>query len=321
MLLSTKRLALAVAAAVAVLSSPLAAQEWRGRARVEGTVKSTKGEAIPGAKVSLRWGKSGHGGPDLTTDKAGHWIYFGLAGGPWDLDFEAQGYQTKKISAEFQEVARNPSVDVQLEPEAGAQGAHEEFQVGGKKISKEAVAALEAGNAAMQARNWAEARENYLKALAEMPDNVNLLVRIAAAYSGEGNADKAIEYAKKATEVDPQNDAAWRMIAETELSRGNLDAGKEALNKVPVEKITDPTAYLNLGILLYNKKQNEAAEEAFGKAVAVSPDLADAYYYRGLARISLKKNADAKADFKKYLELSPDGPEANDVKELLKSLS
>ena len=125
---------------------------------------------------------------------------------------------------------------------------------------------------------------------------------------------------RKAAEKNPQDGAVWKTIAELELSRGNLDAGREALSKVPADQITD-TSYLNLGILLYNKKQNEAAEEAFGKAIQLSPDNPDAYYYRGLARMGLKHNADAKADFQKYLELVPDGSEAETVKELLKSLS
>jgi tetratricopeptide (TPR) repeat protein len=109
------------------------------------------------------------------------------------------------------------------------------------------------------------------------------------------------------------------MVAEIELSKGNLDAGKAALDKVPPDKITDPGPYLNMGIILYNKKQAAAAEEAFNKALAVNADLADAYYYRALARLQLKRIPEAKADLKKYLELAPTGADAADAKELLKS--
>lgn len=299
--------------------SALPAQEWRGRARIEGTVKSTKGEPIAGAKVSLRWAQSGRGGPDVTTGKSGHWAYFGLAGGNWDIDFEAPGYETKKITAAFQEGARNEPIDVQLEPVPQAEASHEELQVGGKKISKETAAAIEAGNAALTSKDWVAARESYQKALQEMPDFAPLYMSIAKTYAGEDNAAEAVNWARKAAEKDPQNGAAWRTIAELELSRGNLDAGKEALAKVPKDQITD-TSYLNLGILLYNKKQSAAAEEAFGKAIELSADLSDAYYYRGLARIQLKKTAEAKADLTKYLELAPSGSDAETAKELLKSL-
>jgi len=310
-----------LAAVFVLAASVLSAQEWRGKARIEGTVKSSKGEPIAGAKVSLRWSQSGKGGPDVTSGKNGHWAYFGLAGGNWDIDFEAKGYQTRKITAAFQEGARNEPIDVQLEPEVAAtsEGSHEEIQVAGKKISKETAAAVEAGNAALTAKNWPTARENYQKALTELPDYAPLYMSVAKTYAGEGNDAEAINWARKAAEKDPNDANAWKTVAELELSRGNLDAGKEALSHVPADKQTD-TSYLNLGILLYNKKQPAAAEEAFSKALELSPDSVDALYYRGLSRISLKKNAEAKADLKKYLELAPDGSDADTVKELLKSL-
>jgi Tfp pilus assembly protein PilF len=311
-----------LAAILALSASALSAQEWRGKARIEGTVKSTKGEPIAGAKISLRWAQSGKGGPDVTSGKNGHWAYFGLAGGNWDIDFEATGYETRKITATFQEGVRNEPIDIQLDPVAPAapgEGTHEELQVAGHKISKETAAAVEEGNKALVAKNWSTARENYQKALQELPDYSPLYMSIAKTYAGEGNDAEAINWARKAAEKDPNDANAWKTVAELELSRGNLDAGKEALAKVPADKATD-TSYLNLGILLYNKKQPAAAEEAFGKALELSPDLSDAYYYRGLSRIQLKKMPEAKADLKKYLELAPEGSDADTVKELLKSL-
>ncbi len=124
-----------------------------------------------------------------------------------------------------------------LEPQAAAAAApapaETQILVGGKKISKETAEAIEAGNAAMNAKNWAAARESYLKALGELPDNGPLLQRVAAAYLAEGNADEALRYARQVTEKDPQEYSAWRMIAEIELQRGNLEAGTAALDKVP----------------------------------------------------------------------------------------
>jgi tetratricopeptide (TPR) repeat protein len=315
----SRRIASIAGLALLLSAAVLSAQEWRGRARVEGTVKNEKGEPIADAKVSLRWTQSGKGGPDLTTNKSGHWGFFGLAGGNWDIDFEAPGYQTRQITAHFDEGVRNPLIDVKLEAVQQAQASHEELQIAGQKVSKETAAAIEAGNAALTAKNWEAAREGYLKALEGMPDYAPLMMSVAKTYAGEGKDAEAIEWARKAAEKDPQNPSAWKTVAELELSRGNLDAGKAALAKVPAGQVTD-TSYLNLGILLYNKKQPAAAEEAFGKALELTPDLSDAFYYRGLTRIQLKRTAEAKADLKRYLELAPDGSDADTAKELLKSL-
>ena len=112
------RSGLAAAAIAGLLALPSLAQEWRGgRARIDGVVKNEKGEPIAGAKVSLRWGKSGHGGPDLTTDKSGRWSTAGLVGGPWDVDFEAAGYAPKKIQIQLSEGGRNETVSIEMEPQ------------------------------------------------------------------------------------------------------------------------------------------------------------------------------------------------------------
>lgn len=312
--ISSLALSVLLAAAPALL-----AQEWRGgRARVEGSVKNEKGEPIAGAKVSLRW--KGHPeGPDLTTDKKGKWAILGIVGGSWNIDFEAPGYVSRQISVELKETERSPSIDIQLAP-AQPPVEREELMVGGKRISKETAEAIEKGNAAMTASSFAEARAQYLKAVPELPDNAPLLMRLAAAYYAEGNAEEAVKYAKKVVERDPEDAGAWRMIAEMELQGGNLDAGMAALEKVPPEKIRDGQPYLNMGILLYNKKKSAEAEAALNKAIGIQPDLADAYYMRGLARLQLKKKAEAKADLQKYLELAPSGAEAKDVREILKTL-
>jgi len=316
-----KRILGAALAAVFFAAAGLVGQEWAvGKGRVEGTVKNERGEPVVGCKVSLRWGKSSRGGPDVVTDKKGRWSYFGLSGGPWNIDFEAEGYLTKQISAEFNEGARNPPVEIVLKDKPKAVEAHQEFQVGGKTVSKETVDAIEQGNQALNAKNYSGAREAYAKAVAELPDNGPLLERLAASYYGENNYEEAVKYAKRAAEKDPNDAGAWIMIAEIELQRGNLDAGRAALDKVPEGKVKDPEPYFNVGVLLLNKKKPAEAVPAFDKAIAVKPDYADAYYYRGLARLQEKKSAEAKVDFQKYLELAPDGPDAKDVKDILKTL-
>src|ERR1700738_628893 len=184
-----------------VLASPrqAAAQEWRGgRARVEGTVKNEKGEPIAGAKVMLRY--KGKDGPDVVTDKKGHWAFLGLVGGPWNIDVEAPGYITRQISAGLKEAERNPPMEIQLQPQPPAQAAQEQLMVGGKQVSKETAEAIEKANAAIEAKNYKEARENYAKAVTEMPDNAPLLMRLAASYYGENKLDDAIKYARQAAE-------------------------------------------------------------------------------------------------------------------------
>jgi len=319
-------LAALIGAALLAVAASGSAQEWRGgKARIDGIVKDDKGQPLPNAKVMLRWGRSGHGGPDLTTDKNGRWSIFGLVGGPWDVDFEAAGFTPKKIQIQLQEGSRNDTVDVQLEPQkvqapaAAAAPAEAAIMVDGKKISKETAAAIEAGNAAMNEKNWSAARESYSKALVEIPDNSALLQRMAFACLGEGNKDEAVKYARTAAEKSPGESAPWQLIAEVEIERGNAEAGLDALSKVPPEKIVDSGLYTNAGVSLYNKKKLAEAEAAFDKAIAIKPD-ATSHYYRGLTRYGEKKMKEAREDFQKALELAPDGPDAKEIKDLLSSM-
>jgi Tfp pilus assembly protein PilF len=303
------------------LAAVAAGQGWhQGKGRLEGTVSGPKGEPIAGATVAMRLEGQG---PDLKTDKKGHWAVLGINGGSWDLDVSAPGYQSRKITVSVSEITRIPPMGIQLEAEEKQTAAPQQevpITVGGKAISKEAAQALEMGNEASKAKNYAEAEANYLKALAELPDNISLLTNLALVYYFDDKPNEALKYARQTVEKDPANHSAWLMISELELQKGNLDAGQQALSKVPEERITSPAPYLNLGILYYNKKKPAEAEEYFSKAIAKKPDFAEAFYYRGLARYQLKRLPEAKADLQKSLELDPSGKDAETAKELLKAM-
>ena len=96
--------------AASALSISLAAaafgQGWhQGKGRLEGTVAGPKGEPIAGATVAMRLEGAG---PDLKTDKKGHWAILGINGGSWELDVSAPGYQSRKISVTVSEITRIP---------------------------------------------------------------------------------------------------------------------------------------------------------------------------------------------------------------------
>jgi predicted Zn-dependent protease len=314
-----KKLSLLLLATFA--ASALFAQDWTGRGRLEGNVKDTDGNPVPNATVSLRWtdGK----GPDVKANEKGHWARMGLNGGTWNVDVSAPGYQTFKTSYNVSQAGRNEPIDVKLQKAVPQEAPHEELSVGGKKISKETADAIEKANAAWNEKNWADARANYEKVLAELPDNQGVLEHLEFACYNSKQYDDALKYARQVVALAPDDTSSWLVIAEIELQKGNLDEGKAAIEKVPDDKITDPGPYLNLGINYYNKNRAAEAEQWFTKAIAKSPesaDNADAYYYRGLARFAEKHGDDAKADFEKYLQLAPAGPNADTVKEILTSM-
>jgi TolA-binding protein len=265
--------------AAGVLS--LSAQDWRGKARVDGRILNEKGEGIGGAKLTFR--RAGAGPEAVMSKSNGRWAYLGLASGSWDIDVEAPGYMPYKTTVQLSEVDRVPSMDIRLQPLPKAAPKAEGVP---KNAAADVIPILEHGNALLQQKDFAGARAEYEKGLAAIPNNAVILRAIAQTYYGEKNLDKAIETLQKVLAIEP----------------------------------TDTTAQLLLGELQLNKKRVDDAWAYFDKAVKLAPTEADNYYFRGLAEMQGKKNAEAKADFQKYLELAPTGSYAADVKEYVKSL-
>lgn len=65
------------------------------------------------------------------------------------------------------------------------------------------------GNAAYDAREYAQAVDAYEKALKIRPDDPNVLTDLGTAYRNEGQVDKALEMFRKARAVDPKH---WQSL-------------------------------------------------------------------------------------------------------------
>lgn len=298
-----------------LVSPPAIAQEWTGKARIEGKITNEKGEPVAGAVVKLQHGKGG--GPEVKADKSGHWAYLGLTGGSWDVDVSAPGYETRRTTVQLSEIHRIPPMIIKLKAEAPRPAAAPEIP---KSAAPDVIPILEKGNELLEAKDYAGAREQYEKALEIVPGNAAILRGIARAWYGEKKKDEAIATLKRVLEIEPGDTDTALLLSNVQLEQGQLEDGKATLAKVPAEAIKDPGIYVNLGVVLLNKKQPQDAWEEFDKAVKLKPDDADSYFYRGLAAYQSKKKAEAKADFQKYLELAPSGDQAKDARELLKSI-
>lgn len=313
--------AVAALLALAAFAPPAVAQVWRGPARMEGLVKDEKGTPIVGAKVDLKM-KGQSSGTSTKTDKKGRWAVMGLAGGDWDLDINADGYIPKQLGGvHLSEISSNrlAPINVQLQPVPKAV-PQESTAVREPGVPKEAIEAVRQGDEMLMAGKYAEAAAEYEKALPSLPKHVPLLMQMARAYHGSTNEAKSTEMLKRVLEKEPDNVAALLLLGNSALERGDLEAGKAYLDKVPASAVTDPVAYTNIGILYMNRNKPAEAEDYFTRAIQLDPGYAHGYYYRGLARYQAKKSQESKADFTHFLEASPDAPEAKEVKELLSAI-
>jgi Tfp pilus assembly protein PilF len=346
----SRRNHIALLAVLLLLSSVrLSAQVWKGIGRLQGIVTDESGKPIEGAKVTLRPGdqtpKAENSGPPAAmTDKHGKWSMLGLSGGTWGVLIEKDGYVTSEGRMKVAESGPpQQPVTVKLRTAAPTEQtqAAQQGQAAPKEPTKESKAneAINAGNAALQADKYADARASYEQALALLdpakpehaPVYVAVLRAIASTYyreAGQAKAkdakahamDQSIATLKKALEVKPDDPETLQLLVNVEVDAGREAEAQTYLAKLPQGTKLDPERLINLGIKAYNEKQIDKAFEEFNRVIADHPDLAEAYYYRGLVYLNKGKVPEAKADFQKLLAIDPKNKFAKEAQDYLKNL-
>ena len=89
---------------VALVLAPAAlAQDWKGSGRCDGFIKDQDGKPIEGATVKVTLMRLGAGPKPATTNKSGYWGFMGIAGGQWEIEVSAPGYDPIKTSFSISE--------------------------------------------------------------------------------------------------------------------------------------------------------------------------------------------------------------------------
>jgi len=290
---------------VLLAASVAHAQGWRGMGRIAGKVTSEQGEPLESVVVKLEL--PGSGGTEAKTNKKGEWAVGGIARGVWQIDFERDGYEPRRISVRIEELTRIPPVEIAMKaipPDPN------------EIIKADLVQAADL----LGVQKFAEARAIYEGILAKYPQAHQIEPLIARTYYGEKQFDKAIEHLKIAVERDPSNVEARVLLGNILIEQGRDDEGRQALAAVDDTAVKDPITFVNVGIGLFNQGKAEDALVYFEKAITRFPDRGEAYYYRALVRLGKGDRAGAKADLEQFLRLAPDAPEAEMARKALKEL-
>jgi predicted negative regulator of RcsB-dependent stress response len=339
-----KRAKLAATLAVVLAAAlPLAAQDWKGHGRAQGIIKDEQGQPVAGAKVTLRRGKgrvegSNPGPAIIATDKGGKWAILGLAGGPWGVLIEADGFIPSEGQIQVEE-GGPPAPPVTITLKRLSKEQQQAAQPASKEPTKGALAreAITKGNDLLQQQKYAEARAEYQKAmdLLEGPTALELkpsmLRTIASTYFKESaeakskqekaqKLDQAIAALKQALEVKPDDPETLQLLVDLLVDAGHETEAQTYMAKLPAGTKVAPDTMINIGIRYFNDKHYDKALAQFNKIAEQTPELADTYYYRGLVYLNMNKIADAKADFKKLLALDPNHKYAKEARDYLNAL-
>jgi len=201
--------------------------------------------------------------------------------------------------------------------------------------------AFNAGKEASASKNWQGAVDAFEKAAQVDPSQNVIWANLADSYINlagtktgadqQAAMEKGLDAYKKAIELKPDdpgfhNNYGLALARDKKFPEAQVELSKAA-------QIDPPNAgkyYFNLGALLVNSGHNEEAVEAFKKAIDANPNYAPAQYQYGVSLVSkATTTADGKVvpppgtieAFQKYLELEPNGPNAEQAKAMLTTLT
>jgi tetratricopeptide (TPR) repeat protein len=305
--------------AILALSATSWAQLWRGTGRVAGKVTDEAGKPLEGVSIKL-FLPEGNGGLEVKSNKKGDWSAGGIGSGNWQVDFIKEGYETRRLTVQVEQLNPKPPMEIILK-----KAAPDPNQIIADQMKTAAGLIGE--------KKFADAQAIYADLLAKYPQAYQLELSIARAYHAEGAHDKEIEHLKKYIEKDPNNVEIKLLTGAEMIQKGNPDEGKALLATVDDSQVKEAAVFVNVGINLVNQNKAKDAMPFFEKAITRFPDAPDAYFYRGLCELQIgsatrpdnqaegdKLLAAGKADLQKFLQMAPTAPEADMAKKLLESL-
>jgi len=304
----------ACAAALALVATPVAAQST---GMVRGQVLDAQGQPVENAtiKIDMATGTSRHF--ETKSNKKGEFVQIGLPPGDY------------KVVAEKDKVASNESggrvsisrpLEVRLVLGAGGPSKADAAKTAELKKS------FEEGVAASRAGNHDEAIAKFQAAAAINEKCFDCYYNIGFSYAQKKDYAQAEENYKKALEVKPDYAEAYNGLANIYNAQRKFDlaaeASKKAMDSTPglAGGAGNPDAMFNQGVILWNAGKIPEAKKQFEAVVAAKPDHAEAHYQLGMALVNEGNLQGAAAEFDKYLQLAPTGPNAATAKSLLAQL-
>jgi tetratricopeptide (TPR) repeat protein len=334
---------------------------------IAGTVIGEDGTPLKDAVVKITR-KDIKGNYQTKSNRKGEYFHAGLPLGMYIVSLEVNAKEVDRVDNVRSRLGDATTVDFNLQRAKQRQEAFQKAAESGqitpeqaRALTAEQRAALErtskerqqamaknkalndafnTGMQALQAKQFDQAAETFIKAAEMDPKQHVVWAHLADAYIGQGSEktgaeqeallNKGLDAYVKALELKP-DEAAYHNNYALALARAKKfpEAQAELQKAVQIDPTNAGRYYYNLGALLVNSNQLEPSGDAFKKAIEADPKYADAHYQFGMYLVAkATTTADGKITFppgtkeafQKYLELRPDGPFAESAKAMLVTL-
>jgi tetratricopeptide (TPR) repeat protein len=303
-----------VSFAVLGFALPAAAQGM-----ITGTVVDAQGNPVADAKITIEQTDGVTRKFETKSDKKGSFIQIGLQSASFKVTAEAKA---GTATANTRVSQRGPSA-VKLIIGAGATG---DPAVAAK--TAELRKAFDEGVALSRDGKYDDSVAAFNRAIALNPKCQDCFYNIGFAYAQKKDYAQAEENYKKALEVKPDYTEAYNGLANIYNAQRKFDLAAEASAKASQLSAAAPGALqggnadslYNEGVILWNGGKIPDAKAKFQAAIAANANHAESHYQLGMALVNEGKLAEAGAEFNTYLKLSPEGTNAATAKALVAQL-
>jgi tetratricopeptide (TPR) repeat protein len=286
---------------------------------ITGTVVDAQGNPVADAKITIEQTDGVTRKFETKSDKKGSFIQIGLQSASFKITAEAKG---GSATANARVSQRGPS-NVKLVIGGGA-GNDPALAAKTAELRK----AFDEGVALSRDGKYDDSVAAFNRAIALNPKCQDCFYNIGFAYSQKKDYAQAEENYKKALEVKPDYAEAYNGLANIYNAQRKFDLAAEASAKASQLSAATPgslqggnaDALYNEGVILWNGGKIPDAKAKFQAAIAANANHAESHYQLGMALVNEGKLPEAGAEFNAYLKLSPDGPNSATAKALLAQL-
>ena len=162
---------------------------------------------------------------------------------------------------------------------------------------------LELGLLHQQRGEWAEARKFFELVQTAQPDNPQILDAIGHTWQCQKDFDKAIDYWRRAVELNPDYADAWQNLGLAHEHQGELPETIACHQKVTALRPEQSKSHRLLGSAQLDYGLLPAARQCFDRAVELAPDDPEAIWQRFFLRGLVGEFPDAWADYECRFQL------------------
>jgi tetratricopeptide (TPR) repeat protein len=157
-----------------------------------------------------------------------------------------------------------------------------------------------------QLRNHDSAIQYIRKALELNPASADALYNLGNVYKDSGRLNEAIDCFQQSLKLNPQNADAYNNQGMIYKDKGQLNDAIASFKKAIQLNPNHVIAYYNLGVIYKDKKQFNDALGCYEKVVELNPNIMAAYYNLGMIYHEREQFDKAITYYQKAIQLNPD---------------